>query len=280
MSGSGILAVVFDWAGTMVDFGSRAPVAAFIETFAAFGVEVTEAEVRAEMGLSKRDHIAALMAEPRIAAAWERARGTPPADADVDRALERFEPLSATVAARHAGLVPGARGVLAVLRDRGIRVGSTTGYTRAIMEGVTAAAAAQGYEPDCLVCAGDLAAGRPTPLMMYRCFADLGVWEPWRVVKVDDTAPGIAEGVAAGSWAVGCALSGNAAGLPAEELARKRRDAVEAIRERAAASLRAAGAHAVIDSVADLIPALDRIEARLAAGERPGAERTLQSHDG
>ncbi len=100
-----------------------------------------------------------------------------------------------------------------------MKIGSTTGYTRDIMERLLPVAEAAGYAPDNLVCAGDLAAGRPTPLMMYRCFADLGVYPPDAVVKVDDTEPGIAEAIAAGSWAVGVTLSGNLCGLTPDELA-------------------------------------------------------------
>ena len=101
-----------------------------------------------------------------------------------------------------------------------MKIGSTTGYTRPIMERLLPAAAAQGYAPDNLVCAGDLADGRPSPLMMYKCFLDLNVWPAGAVVKVDDTKPGIAEGIAAGTWTVGVTLSGNGVGLSREELAR------------------------------------------------------------
>jgi phosphonoacetaldehyde hydrolase len=120
-----------------------------------------------------------------------------------------------------------------------------------------------------MVCAGDLIAGRPTPLMMYRCFADLGVHPPWRVVKVDDTEPGIAEARAAGSWAVGVTLSGNGCGLTQGELAAISSQERDAIRDIAAAGLVRAGAHATIDTVADLLPALTTLAARIRRGERP-----------
>ena len=109
---------------------------------------------------------------------------------------------------------------MATLRGAGLKIGSTTGYTRDIMARLTPIAARPAIAPDNLVCAGDLVAGRPTPLMMYRSFADLGVYPPWRIVKVDDTEPGIAEAVAAGAWAVGVTLSGNGCGLSESELAR------------------------------------------------------------
>lgn len=269
MSGA-LKAVVFDWAGTMVDHGSRAPMGVFVETFASFGVDISVEEARGPMGLPKRDHIAALMAEPRIAQAWAARHGGPPDEAAIDRVYAAFVPKNVEVVADYGGLIPGALEVVRELRERGLKVGSTTGYTRSIMERLLPVAAAQGYAPDNLVCAGDLLFGRPTPLMMYKCFLDLGVWPASAVVKVDDTEPGIEEGVAAGSWTVGVTLTGNHCGLTEAELAALTEPDREAIRSRAGARLRAAGADYVIDGVSGLPPILDLIEERLARGERPG----------
>lgn len=262
-------AVVFDWAGTIVDHGSLAPLGAFVRAFAAFDVAISIADARGPMGLPKRDHILAIAALPHVAAAWHARHGRPFGPADADRIFAVFEPMMLAAVRAHAALIPGAAEAVAACRARGLAIGSTTGYTRAIMAELAPLAAAQGYTPDCLVCAGDLAAGRPTPLMMYRCFADLGVHPPAAVVKVDDTAPGIAEGIAAGTWTVGLALTGNEAGLSAEELAALDEAARAPLRERAAAALRAAGAHWVIDSVAELPALLPAIEARLEQGEAP-----------
>lgn len=262
-------ALILDWAGTAVDFGSRAPMGAFVEAFVRFGVTISIAEARGPMGLPKRDHVASLIYSPTIAARWQEAQGTAPAEADVDRVLAVFEPLNVEVIPRHADLIPGLLDVVAEARRRGMKIGSTTGYTRPIMEKLMPLAASAGYAPDNVVCAGDLAAGRPSPLMMYRTFADIGVWPPSACVKLDDTEPGIAEGLAAGTWTVGLALSGNAAGLSKAELDRLSPDERAALRKRATDKLAGAGAHFVIDTVADLLPVLDAIEARLAAGLRP-----------
>ena len=65
-----IRAVLFDWAGTTVDYGSRALVEAFVEAFRRSGIELTAAEARGPMGRAKRDHIAAIFALPRVVEAW------------------------------------------------------------------------------------------------------------------------------------------------------------------------------------------------------------------
>jgi phosphonoacetaldehyde hydrolase len=164
------------------------------------------------------------------------------------------------VAADYADLVPGALETIAYLKSRDIRIGSTTGYTRSIMAHVLPVAARQGYSPENLVCADDMPEGRPAPLGMYKCFVDLGVYPPSSVIKVDDTEPGIGEGVAARCISVGVALSGNYVGMTPEELARLSGAEVSALREAAAAKLRAAGADHVIDTVADLPNLIETLE--------------------
>lgn len=249
---SDVKAVVFDWAGTMVDFGSFAPMKSFVAAFEAFGVSVTLEEARGPMGLPKRDHIRTMIHQPRIAQLWHQRHGAAPTDTDIDAILAHFEPVNAKVAAAHADLIPGALDMLAALDQRGIKVGSTTGYTRLIMQSVLPVAAAQGYAPLNCVCSDDLLIGRPGPLGMYQSMVDLGVFPVSAVVKVDDTAPGIAEGVAAGCPTVGIALSGNHVGLTVEELAAASEADIAAHRASATKMLKDAGADYVIDTVADL----------------------------
>ncbi len=262
-----IQAVVFDWAGTVVDHGSRAPTGAFVRAFAQFGVAIGIADARGPMGMAKWDHIRALGQMPSVAAAWRARHGRDFTEGDVDAIFQVFEPMNIAAVRDHADIIPGAVAAIDGLRARGIRIAGTTGYTRPIMDVLEPLAAAAGYAPELTVCAGDLPAGRPTPLMMWYAMAKLGVWPAATVVKVDDTAPGIGEGKAAGTWTVGIALTGNAGGLSADELAVLPDDERARLRERAAAELR--DADMIIDSVADLPRAVTAIDARLAAGERP-----------
>lgn len=257
-----IKAVIFDWAGTIIDFGSFAPMGVFVKAFEEFGVEISVDEARGPMGLPKRDHIAQLLGDHAIAQRWDRARGSSPTEEDIDAVYKVFVPMNEAVAADYATLVPGARETLAYLDRHGIKVGSTTGYTRSIMERVAPVAAGQGFSPLNMVCADDVVEGRPGPLCMYKSFVDLGVYPPEDVIKVDDTEPGIAEGVAAGCTTVGVTLSGNFAGRTPDEVAIMAETDKQAIRDRAGGHLIAAGADHVIDSIADLPALVDRIEGR------------------
>ncbi|MAU51198.1 MAG: phosphonoacetaldehyde hydrolase [Roseovarius sp.] len=254
-------AVIFDWAGTLIDFGSFAPMGAFVEAFAQFGVSVSIADARGPMGAPKREHIRAMMALPHVAEAWRAAQGSEPDEAAIDRLYEVFVPLNEEVVARYATLVPGASETLGWLAGQGIRVGTTTGYTRSIMARVLPVVAGQGFAPEVCVCADDVPKGRPGPWQMYRAFAEMTLLPGPHIVKVDDTPPGIMEGRATGCTVVGVALSGNIAGRTPEEIAALSDAGREAIRARAGAELRAAGADHVIDSIADLPALLTRLDA-------------------
>jgi phosphonoacetaldehyde hydrolase len=255
-------AAVFDWAGTTVDFGSFAPMGVFVKAFETFGITAPIAEARGPMGSAKWDHIRAMMDMPAIADQWAARYGAAPTDADVDKVYEVFVPMNEKVAADYADLIPGTLETMAYLRDKGMKVGSTTGYTRSIMENVLPVAKANGYEPDNLICADDLPEGRPGPLGMYQCMVDLVAYPPSAIIKVDDTAPGIGEGVAAGCVTVGVALSGNAVGKTPDEVAAMSAAEVDVLRQKATAILVEAGAHHVIDTIADLPALIDQLEAQ------------------
>jgi phosphonoacetaldehyde hydrolase len=265
-----IKAIILDWAGTVVDHGSRAPMGAFVKAFAHFGVTISIADARGPMGMAKRDHIRMVGTSPAVAAAWRAKHGRDFDDAAIDAIFDVFEPMNIAAVEAHSALIPGAHEALDWCKARGIRIGSTTGYTRPIMERLMPLAAAQGFVPEVTICAGDLAAGRPAPLQIWSALAQMGIWPASSVIKLDDTAPGIGEARAAGCWAVGVALTGNNPGLTVEELAGLAPAERDALRRAASESLLRAGAHLVIETIAELPTLIDHIEIRLATGEKPG----------
>jgi phosphonoacetaldehyde hydrolase len=210
-----------------------------------------------------------MLADPAVAARWAEAKHAAPTTADADAIHDALEPLIAAAAVRCAELVPGAADVAAELADLGVKIGSGTGYTRRTMESVIPRAAAQGYSPAVVVCAGETPTGRPAPLMAWKALIALDAWPAQACVKVDDATVGIEEGRLAGCWTVGLAASGNGVGL-ALDAYRALPEAERAKRvDASAAELRGAGADYVVDGVADIMPVLREIAARIAAGERP-----------
>ena len=254
--------VILDWAGTVVDFGCQAPVIALRAAFALRGIPISETLARRDMGKAKEDHVRSLLSEPAVADAWTKARGGVAGECDVRDLMRDLGPLMRDQAARAAQLIDGARSAVETLRAEDVKVASSTGYTREMMQPVLREAAAQGYVPDHLVCSGETPQGRPTPLMIYRACADLGVWPLSRVVKVDDTEAGVKEGRAAGCFTVGISASGNEVGLSRAALlalpAADRSARIAAAETR----LHGAGADVVIETIAQLIPMLQSASQR------------------
>lgn len=260
---------VLDLAGTVVDFGSRAPTGAFIELFARHGLRVSESDVRGPMGMHKRDHIAALCALPAVADQWRAKYGRPVAAADIDELYQEFIPIQIQALERHANPIPGAAETLAALRSRGLRIAFTTGYSREMTDIVLVEAAKSGIKADVVVCATEVPAGRPAPWMALECARRLQVYPPAAVVKFGDTVVDIEEGRNAGMWSVGAAISGSLVGLAREAWESLPEHERRKLRSDAARTLYSAGAHAVADTLRDLPSWVDRINAVLREGGAP-----------
>ncbi|WP_160154202.1 phosphonoacetaldehyde hydrolase [Microbulbifer sp. ALW1] len=263
--------VVFDWAGTTVDFGSFAPTTIFVEAFkAAFDFELSLEEARGPMGLGKWDHIRTLGNDSTINGRWQAQFGRAMSDADVDAIYDTFMPLQIKKVVDHAELIPGTADTIAFLRDSQIKIGSCSGYPRPVMEVLCAKAAENGYSPDCVVASDDLSAGaRPGPWMALQNVIELGIKNVAHCIKVDDSAPGIEEGRNAGMWTVALTLSGNESGLTLEQFLVASESEKRIARERALSRLEGAKPHYVIDTIADFPGVVDDINRRLNAGERP-----------
>ena len=262
-------AVILDWAGTTLDYGCCAPAVVFTEVFKRQGVEISMEEARAPMGAHKKVHIRRISEDPNVAARWEKTHGRLPTEEDVVAMFEAFVPLQLNCLADYAELIPGTLDFVAAARKRGLKIGSTTGYTVEMMELIGQEAAQRGYEPDHSVSAAEVPEGRPAPWMCLENAKNLGVYPLEAIVKVDDTVPGIEEGINAGMWTVGLAKSGNEIGLTEREIELLPADEFERRLSRAYTRMQRAGADYVIDGIWDLLPCLDDIEARLARGERP-----------
>lgn len=245
-------AVIFDWAGTTVDYGSLAPVRTLQRVFASFDLPISEADARRDMGLPKRDHIGKILA---------RRLGKTPAEDEIEELYQRFIPLQFACLGQYSAVIPDAPRVVERMRRRGLKIGSTTGYTRAMLDHLLETSAGEGYSPDCSLSPEEAGAGRPYPFMIYAAAVKLQVYPLAAIVKVGDTVADIEEGLNAGAWSIGVAQTGNMIGLnqaefealpPAEQKSR-----LMGAREK----LKSAGAHFVIDTLSELEAVLDEIEA-------------------
>lgn len=210
--------VIFDWAGTTVDYGCFAPVKAFIEAFREFGIEPTAEEVRKPMGMLKIDHVRTMLSMERISRLWEERHQRAWTEEDVRSVYERSEQKIFEVLNEHTDVKPYVTETVHTLREMGVKIGSTTGYTDEMMNIVVPAAKEGGYEPDCWF-SPDAAGkkGRPYPYMIFKNVEALGLGDMRKVIKVGDTISDIKEGLHAGITSIGILEGSSMIGLTNEE---------------------------------------------------------------
>ncbi|MEW6237050.1 MAG: phosphonoacetaldehyde hydrolase [Candidatus Omnitrophota bacterium] len=264
-----VKAVLLDWAGTTMDYGCFAPAVVFIEVYKRAGIDITIEQAREPMGAHKRVHIKEISQIDAVAKKWREKYGRACTEEDIDKMFADFIPLQLKCLADYADLIPGTLEAVADFRKRGLKIGSTTGYTQEMMDLLQAEAKKRGYVPDATVCATQVPAGRPSPWMCVKNAMDMQIYPFESCVKVGDTIPDIYEGLNAGMWSIGLAMTGNELGLTEAEIKALDPKVLERKRKRAYDRMAQAGAHYVVDSISDVPPLIDAINARLARGERP-----------
>jgi phosphonoacetaldehyde hydrolase len=262
-------AVILDWAGTTVDHGSLAPILVLQKIFADRGIEISEEEARRDMGVLKKDHIRSLLAIPRISDAWKNRYRQAPGEDEVETLFADFIPQQISCLAECSSMISKVTDVVQCLRDRGLKIGSTTGYTRPMLDVLLSHAARQGYVPDCALCPDDVGAGRPLPWMIYENAIRMKVYPLEAVIKVGDTFSDIEEALNAGTWAIGVSQTGNMIGLTEQDWCALPQGERAARLQDARLKFVDAGAHYVIDTLVDLKRVISQIEVRLHTGERP-----------
>ena len=257
-------AVIFDWSGTAVDYGCFAPVRAFLAAFEAYGTRPTLEETRKPMGMLKKDHLRAMLAMPRIAESFLQATGRPCEERDAARLYETFESSLLNILAEYSEPLPHVLETAAELRARGVKIGSTTGYTARMMELVVPAAKKRGYESDLWVPPDSVGnCGRPYPYMIFRNLEQLRVSSVRKVLKVGDTVSDILEGKNAGVWTAGVIKGSSVLGLSREEFESLPPDEKESRVRQAEQAFINARADFVIRDMSELIPLMEKIDAEM-----------------
>ena len=260
---------IFDWAGTTVDFGCQAPIDAFLEVFKTNGAEISLEAARDPMGMEKKDHIRAVAADEDVVQAWISTHGRSITENDIDTMYDEFVRLLLLHIAEKSTLIPGVAEAIRVLRKQGIKIGSCTGYFSEAAEIVARGAATEGYVPDYSICASDVAAGRPAPWMIYRIMEQLEVYPAELVANIGDTPVDVESGRNAGVWSIGVAETGNQMGLTPKEIEDLPPELYRRKLEQARESLAKAGAHWVIDTMAELPGVINNINVLLLNGQKP-----------
>jgi phosphonoacetaldehyde hydrolase len=251
-----------DWAGTSVDFGCFAPVKAFIKAFAERNIRLSVEEVRKPMGKAKIEHIKALLQTDAVRSQFTDIHQREWNADDVIELNKSFERHLFLTLNNYAKPVPGVVKAVEALRRQGIKIGSTTGYTRSMMDVVQPEAEKQGYKVDSCVTPDGLPAGRPAPFMIFRNMINLNVQNPDLVVKVGDTTEDIREGLNAKVHVVGVIRGSNELGLSEQEIAELDVEELHGKMQLVRARMLEAGAHHVIYSISELPCVIDFINSK------------------
>ncbi|MGO4698145.1 phosphonoacetaldehyde hydrolase [Paenibacillus sp. 2TAB26] len=255
-----IKGVIFDWAGTVIDYGCFAPMHAFLESFDKAGVPITNREAREPMGMLKWDHIQAILQMDRVRGQWIDKYGTEPVKEDIDRLYSDFESTLMESLKAYTDPIPGALETISLLREAGIVIGSTTGYTKGMMDVIVPEARRKGYSPDFMIASDEVKAGRPYPYMIFRNMTELGIFPPASVMKVGDTVSDIYEGKNAGVWTVAIISGSSELGLTQSEVEMMDAGALKARMDETRKSFEKAGADFIINSISQLPAVIKELE--------------------
>ena len=209
-----IEAVVFDWAGTTVDYGSLAPVIAFKKAFKNAGIELSDEDIRRDMGMAKWDHIGKILQLDDVKQRWTDKYSTLPTDDDRKKIYADFQTSLLHYLREYTELKSGVLKTFNYLKEYGIKVATTTGYTAEMMKIVRDKAAESGYTPDLVVTSEDVnGQGRPSPAMIQLIMKKFNIDDPKKIIKVGDTLVDIEEGQNAGVKTVGIVEGSSLMGL-------------------------------------------------------------------
>jgi len=258
-----ISCVILDWAGTAVDFGCFAPVNAFLDAFGEISIRVMTEEIRGPMGMAKIEHIRQLLQMERIGSVFRNAYQRDWNAEDVVKLNRSFEKYLFASLTDYTDPIPHVIDTVSLLRKQGIKFGSTTGYTRAMMDVVEPAAKAKGYYPDNCITPDGFPKGRPAPFMIFKNMIDLDVQSTDCVVKVGDTIEDIREGLNAKVWTIGVIVGSSALGLSEAEINNLPEAELQEKKAIVKREMTEAGAHYVLDTISELPDIIEQINHNL-----------------
>lgn len=265
-----IKAVVFDWAGTTIDYGSRAPIIGFQAAFERFGVHLDEATIRQDVGLDKKAHVKKMLQDPDVWAKYVKQAPASTLEQAVASVYAAFQETIQAALTQTADLKPGVAAFLNYLDEKRILVATTSGYNQAMIQTLLPLVKKQGFQPTVNV-TSELTSGvgRPAGDMLSYALKQLGVDDPASVMKIGDTVNDIKEANNAGAIAVGVVVGSNLIGMSETEFVCL--DKLEQARLIADASGKfyEAGADHVVASMADVMPLIEHLNQEAARKQAP-----------
>ena len=261
--------IIVDWAGTMVDYGCMAPLNVFVEVFKEKGITISNEEARGPMGLKKLDHIRELSKLDTVKSQFKDIYNREISEDDVVEIYSNFEPKLLNILPNYAEPIEGALDLVQFIKDNGLKIGSTSGYTKEMMDIVKIAAKKKGYEPDYIVAADELKEARPYPYMIYKNAIELEMYPICNVVKIGDTPSDVLEGKNAGAWTIAILNGGSQVGMSFEESESLPLEIKKEKINKAKDVFKSLNADYIVDSLKDVKEVLKEIDKRIENGEYP-----------
>lgn len=256
-----IQAVIFDWNGTLVDYGCRAPVEALMKAFRKWDIVVSPEEARSALSRTERDPVRSILSSKHDCAIS--------ACRDIAGIMTDYEVTLMEMLPGYCDMTPRALDVATELRLRKIRIGTTSPYSAQVTGILAWCAGKKGFSPDYVATPVGIPGTRPHPWMIFDNAMRLGIYPMHAIVKVGDSIQDVREGINAQCWTVGIIKGGMGLGLQREDIHATPRDILQERITSVRKQLTDAGAHYVVDSLSDLLPIIDEINFRMALGQRP-----------
>ena len=263
MKNTKIEAIVFDLAGTLIDFGSLAPSKVLIHIFNKIGIPISRKEAIGPMGIEKRAHISQLINTKKINLQWKKKYKKKPSKNDIDKLFKLFNPELKKIIKKHSKFISGSKRTIEFIKKKKIKIATNTGYSDDILKTILPELKKQGFTPDISYSSSHAKIGRPSAEIIYKIFSELNITKGSNCIKVDDTIPGLLEGVNAGMWVVGVIFSGNEFGKTEVEFNKLSFKDKTKFRKKIKKKFEKVGAHYVIDTIKDLPKIIKIIQTRI-----------------
>lgn len=270
--------IILDFSGTCVDPFTLAPVVAFVEVFKKYNIDICiENAVKKPMGLYKYDHIKYILNMEDVKKQWFKEYNRESNKDDLNNIYKDFIKLQIDVLPKYCSPLPKVVETMNILRKNNIKFGGCSGFSREMINTILENTKDKGLYFESTFLADDIQdenkvflGGRPYPFMIYQNLYNLENKNISQCIKVDDSAVGIEEGLAANCWTVGISNYSNYINVNSlEEYSKISKLEKKERKDNSKKKLIESGCHYVIGEFEELIYVVDDINNRLKNGERP-----------
>lgn len=257
-----IRAVIFDLAGTTIDYGNQAPALAIRKAFKQFGVEVSLKELQCNAEWEPLVQIKRIMTESDVQKRWYIKHPDVSLEEGISQVAKWFNRNILEILPQIAKVKSGLPTLISYFRTQGIRFATTTRYTNEMLAKILPLVSEQGFDPQINITAADFEDSADVgPEMVRQAMTKLRIRNAQSVIKVGDTPRDIYEGKAAGVITIGMIEGSSLIGLSQSEFSVLPFAHRNSLKNRVAAELEKAGADYVVENTKDLMRLIKELDA-------------------